>query len=287
MAGPEDPPGRLARCRAWFHGTSGSGGRFEGAPLIGVTTSEIRKAERVDPTPEERSAAGRDGARPHLPARDRSRRRASGGAPAAPDRGDRAAARPPRRDLPLRRARPRPGRVRAGPPRRARPHLARPRHRRARGGPRGRLPRAADPGDLPWRAGAQRRSARDSLPASRPTASAQRSSTARRAIGTEAGPPGRDRARQQARQGARARPASRSTPSTTSRPTSSGRGLRAVGFSPDGVIEAIEAPRLALRRRRPVARRVAHRAPRAGRASSAPSSTPPAGRRRAQQPQAA
>ena len=29
-----------------------SGGRFEGAPLIGVTTSEIRKAGRVEPTPE-------------------------------------------------------------------------------------------------------------------------------------------------------------------------------------------------------------------------------------------
>ena len=45
-------------------------------PLIGVTTSEVRRAESVQQTPEGEPPRPRDGARPHLPAR-RSRRPAA------------------------------------------------------------------------------------------------------------------------------------------------------------------------------------------------------------------
>ncbi len=79
-------------------------------PLIGVTTSEVRPAERVDPLPEG-EPRGHEMALglPYLQ-RDRGGRRAAGGDAAARRGGDRAAARPARRDLPLRRPRPRPGR---------------------------------------------------------------------------------------------------------------------------------------------------------------------------------
>ena len=78
-------------------------------PLIGVTTSEVRPAERVTPLPEG-EPRGREMALglPYLQGIE-----AAGGLPLVmpplPEDGDRAAARPPRRHLPLRRPRPRPG----------------------------------------------------------------------------------------------------------------------------------------------------------------------------------
>ena len=65
--------------------------------------------------------------------------------------------------------------------------------------------------------------------------------------------------------------AARSTPSTTRRSTGSARGLRAVAWAPDGTIEGDRGRRRAARARRPVARRGARRAgpaPRAVRARS-------------------
>ncbi len=85
----------------------------EHRPLIGVTTSEVRPKERVNPVPEGEPLGKEMALGTHLPEGDRRSGRAAGG-DAADGRGrDRAAARPARRDLPLRRPRPRPGALRS------------------------------------------------------------------------------------------------------------------------------------------------------------------------------
>ncbi len=113
---------------------------------------------------------------------------------------DRAAARPARGHLPVRRPRPPPGRLRPGAGRAPRPDRARPRPLRARDRERRRPARHADPRDLPRDPGAQRRPRRDPRPAP------SRSSTRREAVPHRQGIPGNepshpvdDRSRQPAR----------------------------------------------------------------------------------------
>ena len=195
-------------------------------PLIGVTTSEVRRAERVTPLPEG-EPRGKEMAlgMPYLRGVE-----AAGGLPVVmpplDERRDRAAARPPRRDLPLRRPRPRPGALRRRAPPRAGPDRARPRPLRAGDRASRRRPRDADPGDLPRHPGAQHHPRRHPPPAHpRPLDEiAHRQTQPRR----PAQPRGRGRPRAAAspRSSAseRARDSTTSTPSTTRRSTGSATG---------------------------------------------------------------
>ena len=111
-------------------------------PLIGVTTSELRPSAAGDDAPPRRARAPRDGAGDDLSAHARRGRRDPRRAAADRHRPPRAAARSPRRHLPLRRPRPRPGGLRrARPSRRARPDRAEPRRVRAEPRPARRSPR--------------------------------------------------------------------------------------------------------------------------------------------------
>ena len=210
-------------------------------PLIGVTTSEVRRAESVKPTP------GRAAARYEMALGLTYLRaiEAAGGLPVvipplAPRR-DRAAARPARRHLPLGRARPRPGDLRRAAASRAGPDRARPRPLRARDRRARRRAADADAGDLPRDAGAQRRPRRHPAPAPpRP---------AERAI-----PPPPARARRRSRPTAfgsspGSRLGERSAPSELDVNSFHhqaierlGEGLRATASAPDGTIEAVEDP---------------------------------------------
>ena len=112
------------------------------------------------------AAAPGDGARPHLPEGDRARRVAVPVAiPPLGRRGGHPAGRAAQRSLPLGWAGHPSLRLRRGLPPGARPDLARARPGRDRAGPCGRPARAADPRDLPRRAGAQRGPAGKALPA--------------------------------------------------------------------------------------------------------------------------
>ena len=147
-------------------------------PLIGVTTSEMRApSARPDrPRPTRRSARWRSAwstcARSSAPAA------LPVVLPPMGADGDRRAAGPPRRRLPLRRPGPRPGAYGAAPTR-ARPDRAGPRRVRARARARGRRARAADPRHLPRRPGAQRRARRHAAPAPPRGHRPARSTTAR------------------------------------------------------------------------------------------------------------
>ena len=222
-------------------------------PLIGVTTSEMRRGDLA--------TLRRHGEPPHPEMAlgpDRTCGRSSRPAalpvvlPPLDDRACRGAARPPRRRLPVRRPRPRPGRLR------------RPRPPRASSGRRSRrstrfelaLARAADAAGMPLLGvcrGAQ-------------TLNVARGGTLHQHVDghrqTELG----DRAAHAVRIAPRSRlaalgrrPAARSTPSTTRRSTRSATGLRVAARAADGTIEAIEDPRRPFLRRRPVARRDAGR----------------------------
>ena len=233
-------------------------------PLIGVTTSEVRAAERVTPLPEG-EPRGKEMALglPYLRGA-RGGGRAAGGDAAARRTGDRAAARPPRRDLPLRRARPRPADLRRRAAPRAGPDRARARPLRAGGGAprrRQRMPilaicRGTQALNI-VRGGILHQhlpelSDRDLPPPDDPRQRAQ--------------PPGLGRSRQPPRRGARRQRArGRRLADVNSFHHQAidrlGDGLRISARAPDGTIEAIEDPSRPLPDRRPVARRDARPPP--------------------------
>ena len=152
------------------------------APLIGVTTSEVRRGELA--------TLRRHGEPPqHEMALGLTYMRAielAGGVPVVLPplhNGFDDAARPPRRHLPVRRPRPRPRRLRRPRARAARPDRAAARPLRARARARRRLRGAAAARHLPRRAGAQRRARRHAAPARRgpPPDRARHPARARRA----------------------------------------------------------------------------------------------------------
>ena len=137
---------------------------------------------------------------------------------------------------------PPPAQLRGGSARRAGAHRAGARPLRARAGARGARTQPADSRDLPRGAALQRGDGRHAGPAPARRPPTAPSSTARRP------PPSRSRTRVElaaaSATAARARGPETwwSTPSTTRPIDRLGRGLLAVGWSPDGVVEAIEAP---------------------------------------------
>ena len=150
----------------WVYQSGPSADHLHMRPLIGVTTSELR--------PSAMATTRRHGepAHPEMALGMTYLRTldAAGAIPVVlpPVGTDHlgAAARPPRRHLPVRRPRSRPGGLRrARPPRRAGPDRAEPRRLRAQPRPPGAGPRAADPRHLPRRPGAQRRLRRHAAPA--------------------------------------------------------------------------------------------------------------------------
>ena len=150
-------------------------------PLIGITTSEVRRPEIDHPLPESEPpqpelALGM----PYVRALARVGRD-PGGAAAAGGRARPGAAAPARRDLPVRRPGHRPGRLRGRAARGARADRAGPRRLRAGRRADGRRRRPADPRHLPRLPGAQRRARRHAAPA--PAGADHRSSTARRPAG--------------------------------------------------------------------------------------------------------
>ena len=206
-------------------------------PLIGVTTSEVRRAAAHQPAARGRAAAARDGARHRLRARGRARRRAAGRAAAARP-GRRAARRPLRASAcPAARTSTRPPTA----PRRTRPRAGRAgaRRLRARGGAARRRAGHADPRHLPRLPGAQRRARRHAAPA--PARVTDHSIDA---------PPDRVRAGRRRTRCASTRVRGwRAILGADALVVNSfhhqavdrlGRGLRAVAWAPDGVVEGIE-----------------------------------------------
>ena len=160
-------------------------------PLIGVTTSEVRVADQVEATPQgepprREMALGLT----YLHAIE-----AAGGLPVVMPPLELDAVDPfldrLRGHLPVRRARPRPRRLRRAPPPRAGPDRARARRVRAGARASRRRARPSDPGHLPRAAGAQRGARRHAAPApARPArrhdrASPGRAGRARDALGRD------------------------------------------------------------------------------------------------------
>ena len=233
-------------------------------PLIGVTTSEVRRAETVQPTPEgepprHEMALGLT----YLRAIE-----AAGGIPVVIPPLHLGAIEPlldrSRGDLPLRRTRPRPGDLRREAQREPRADRARPRSLRARDRQRGRPARASGAGDLPRHAGAQHRQGWDARAAhprphkrfrsDRPSSEQPRQRAVPSHPDRARQSPGRDRRRRRARGQLVPPPGDRSPGPRPDRHLVGGRrddrGRRGSG------------PRV--HDRCAVARRAAHRSPRGG-----------------------